>query len=565
MGKLLLPSSIVITPPESSGGTTPQGSPRPHLVSLLASKKTLRRHRLIPFIICTCIVGFILIISPTHVIRNAVRSSLYFTGLRSHKSVPSEAYARILPVVGSYDPSKVGLEAFPQWNSHPLPFSSWRRWAQYIDLKSHVLQNVLMPDQVPIHTFPREIVLSEDAPEPSDLMFGIATTAERATILSHLWSHWLNPNPNSNSTLPSCIVLLGQSDFDLDTNHTISKAEELSNTLHSNRQLSMCQVIGTQVRHSSRYEIRYFALLKEMDDIARSKDQNPKWYVIGDDDTVWVDERMLRRELTKYDPDKKWFLGTTSEAVAQLNTFGNIAYGGGGIIISRGLFKEMLKQHESCLEDNKDVFGGDEIYTRCAAQAMGNGATKDTVLTPIDSLHQMDVPGDGTGLFQSGIPFMSLHHMWHGWTDAFAWDHPTSFHHEDNDLNQLLLLLKAASFLGGDNLFRRSVHGDGSQLLSLGYTITIYDKPLAPQDTKSVEYTWSYDGYELRYPSRPRIPETEEVGTGGKRTYYLSQLEISPDGQSATFIHLDKWKNRMDILWGEPYRNKKHRSTARWH
>lgn len=51
---------------------------------------------------------------------------------------------------------------------------------------------------------------------------------------------------------------------------------------------------------------------------------------------------------------------------------------------------------------------------------MGKGTTKETVVTQIDSLHQMDVPGDGTGLFQAGLPFMSLHHLWHGWTDAFG-------------------------------------------------------------------------------------------------------------------------------------------------
>lgn len=57
-------------------------------------------------------------------------------------------------------------------------------------------------------------------------------------------------------------------------------------------------------------------------------------------------------------------VGSSSEAIAQLETFGKIAYGGGGILISRGLFRAMIDQHQDCLEENKEVFGGDEIYSR---------------------------------------------------------------------------------------------------------------------------------------------------------------------------------------------------------
>lgn len=127
-------------------------------------------------------------------------------------------------------------------------------------------------------------------------------------------------------------------------------------------------------------------------------------------------------------------------------------------------------------------------------------------------------------------------------------------------MNQILLLLKAARFLGGDNLFRRSVHNNGSELINLGYSITFFDQPLSPQDLNSVEYTWSYDAYQLRYPSRARILEKDQSGEGGKRTYYLSDIQLGSDGQSATFVHLDRFKNQLDLIWDHPHP----RSTARW-
>ncbi|KAG0151389.1 hypothetical protein CROQUDRAFT_36799 [Cronartium quercuum f. sp. fusiforme G11] len=569
MGKILLSSpTFISTTSSESICSTPQTSPRSHLVSVLATKtSTFRRPRLLALIFYTGLIGAILYISPKVIHRTSSYSTVQILG-RQYRYL-HETYTRVLPIIETYEPTKVGLEVLPPWNIHPLPLSSWRRWAELIDIHAPVIKNLLMPDKLPINVFPREIVLSENAPELKDLMFGMTTTAERATVISHVWSHWLNPNSKSSSKnkhqeLPSCVILLPQSNFETTSADQISQADQLINTLHHERQLPSCKVINTIAPHTDRYEVRCFAILKEMYQIANSDGIDPKWYIIGDDDTVWVDERMLRRELSNYDHEGKWFLGSTSEAIAQLNTFGNIAYGGAGILISKGLFKEMVRIHDDCLEENKDVFGGDGMYTLCAAKAMGNNATKETVLTQVEALHQLDIPGDGTGIFQAGLPFLSFHHMWHGWTDAFAWDHPTSFHHDDNDLNQLLLLMKAASFLGGDNLFKRSIHGNGSQLVNLGFSITIFDTPLLPKDMSSIEYTWSYDDYKLRYPSRPKIIETDEIGTGGKRTYYISQINISDDGQSATFIHLDRWSNRMDLIWGEPHRNSKVRSKARW-
>jgi hypothetical protein len=54
------------------------------------------------------------------------------------------------------------------------------------------------------------------------------------------------------------------------------------------------------------------------------------------------------------------------------------------------------------------AFGGDAMVSHCAALVMGQ-EVKD-VLKVEDTLHQLDIRGDGTGWFQSGFLITSLHH-----------------------------------------------------------------------------------------------------------------------------------------------------------
>lgn len=73
-----------------------------------------------------------------------------------------------------------------------------------------------------------------------------------------------------------------------------------------------------------------------------------------------------------------------------------------------------------------------------------------------------------------------------------AADHPTpGFTLPDHDINQLLLIARAARFLGGDNLFKRFVFGDGRELLCLGYSITLFEEPMVEDDLRVLECTSS--------------------------------------------------------------------------
>lgn len=83
------------------------------------------------------------------------------------------------------------------------------------------------------------------------------------------------------------------------------------------------------------------------------------WFVFGDDDTFWLDLRTLRRMLSQYDPTKDWFVGATTEAKNQLESFGRMAFGGAGILVSGPMLGKMAGVWDECHRRFSHVFGGE--------------------------------------------------------------------------------------------------------------------------------------------------------------------------------------------------------------
>ncbi|WAR56902.1 hypothetical protein PtB15_7B755 [Puccinia triticina] len=473
MGKLpslYLPSTLTLA-------TEPTGAVR-----------TLKR-RILSVLVVFSISATFFFLTPKRLRQPSFSTSKFFR--LSHSWAP----VLIKPVEIEYSPLLFGLDAPVEWYKASLASAiGWTnplRWP--VLLTSNRLLKATKP--LTLRVFPRVIKLPSHAPSPSDLIFGMATTAHRASVLSELWPAWLGVKDDGGES-PLAIVVLPQEDH---TGEAKSAANVLSAKLRDERGLDNVLLTTSWLGQAARYELRYFGMLRDMDEAARQADRQPLWYIVGDDDTIWTDERMLRRELSNYDPNQSWLLGSS------------------------------------------------------AARAAGHGKTKETVVTQLTSLHQLDLPGDGTGFFQSGFPFLSLHHLWHGWTDAFAREHQTSFDRSDNALNHLLLLQQAAQILGGDNFMRRAVYDDGRELVTLGYTVTRFDVPLRREDMRTIEKTWSGDSdYPLRFPTRPRIIETDETGTGGKRTYYLAEIRTHDSTPHAfDFIHRDRWGEHAVITWME--------------
>lgn len=101
---------------------------------------------------------------------------------------------------------------------------------------------------------------------------------------------------------------------------------------------------------------------------------NVRWYVFGDDDTVFFPENLVKT-LSKYDHGLWYYIGAHSEIYEQNRLFGfGMAFGGAGFAISSSLAKVLAKVFDSCLERYPHLYGSDGRVYSCLAE-LGVGLT----------------------------------------------------------------------------------------------------------------------------------------------------------------------------------------------
>ncbi|XP_008222523.1 PREDICTED: uncharacterized protein LOC103322387 [Prunus mume] len=131
-----------------------------------------------------------------------------------------------------------------------------------------------------------------------------------------------------------------------------------------------------------------------------------RWFVMGDDDTVFMVENVVRI-LNKYDHTQFYYVGSSSESHIQNIFFSySMAYGGGGFAISYPLAVELEKMQDRCIQRYPGLYGSDDRMQACMTE-LGVPLTKET------GFHQYDVYGDLLGLLSAHpvTPLVSLHHL----------------------------------------------------------------------------------------------------------------------------------------------------------
>ncbi|GAA94400.1 glycosyltransferase family 31 protein [Mixia osmundae IAM 14324] len=417
----------------------------------------------------------------------------------------------------------------------------------------------------------------------SRLFFLFATSPERAQHQAEYWHHYLNWGARKSNLHkaasdresgaddgPGCLVV-DNTELSPDASNPSASVPELNRRRPAMLQtqahfrrlgLSCTMTVGLRERSVYSDRLRYgvshgattstervLSLVVLGWQAALREERATEWFLVLDDDTFFIDPHNLIDALGRYDSDQDWLLGGYSEAEIQQWTWGHIAYGGGGIIISRSLMKKMHDQYEGCRAHNIIIneHQGDGKLTFCAALVIGEldrfnkhlGVKSrmtdplfqwgsNNVVTPLEGLNQMDIGDDSSGFFQSGLEVLSVHH-YNSWTMIFPQRHLEQLRfapgHQSADARVLSLRLLAAAAwtLGGGNLFRRSVFDDGKVVLVLGYSITFYAKPLSREDLNRTEWTWQ-DCCEPVRQHRPSLVEGFD-----KLTYYLSYVWIEDD------------------------------------
>ncbi|CAL0318396.1 unnamed protein product [Lupinus luteus] len=131
-----------------------------------------------------------------------------------------------------------------------------------------------------------------------------------------------------------------------------------------------------------------------------------RWFVMGDDDTVFVTENLVK-VLQKYDHNQYYYIGGSSESHLQNIYFSyNMAYGGGGFALSYPLAVALEKIQDRCIQRYPGLYGSDDRIQACMAE-LGVPLTKER------GFHQFDVYGNLFGLLAAHpvAPLVSLHHL----------------------------------------------------------------------------------------------------------------------------------------------------------
>ncbi|KAM5583892.1 hypothetical protein ABKV19_003660 [Rosa sericea] len=134
--------------------------------------------------------------------------------------------------------------------------------------------------------------------------------------------------------------------------------------------------------------------------------EDVRWFVMGDDDTVFVVDNVLRI-LSKYDHTQFYYIGSSSESHIQNIFFSyTMAFGGGGFAISYPLAVQLEKMQDRCIQRYPALYGSDDRIQACMAE-LGVPLTKET------GFHQYDVYGNLQGLLSAHpvAPLVSLHHL----------------------------------------------------------------------------------------------------------------------------------------------------------
>ncbi|KAG2380304.1 uncharacterized protein HKW66_Vig0170830 [Vigna angularis] len=101
-----------------------------------------------------------------------------------------------------------------------------------------------------------------------------------------------------------------------------------------------------------------------------------RWFVMGDDDTVFVAENLVK-VLQKYDHNQFYYIGSSSESHLQNIYFSyNMAYGGGGFAISYPLAVALEKMQDRCIQRYPGLYGSDDRIQACMAE-LGVPLTKE--------------------------------------------------------------------------------------------------------------------------------------------------------------------------------------------
>lgn len=323
-------------------------------------------------------------------------------------------------------------------------------------------------------------VPSSPEADTSIFAFGMATTVPRLNMSLRQLSHWL---PHSQSPL---YVLAPP-------NPERPIVEALATSLSMDISITPSE---------APFPVAYFALIKLL---YKARKPNTKWIVLMDDDTFIPSLPFLTHHLSiHYNCEEEVIVAALTDDSIQIDAWGLIPFGGGGIFISLPLAARLVSPEiwDRC-EDGMGLSQGDGILSRCLNEYTSIRPTFDY------GLNQMDIRAHPEGLFESGRRMLTVHH-WRSWFDI--------------DVARAGTVAKAC---GAECLWQRWVFPGENLVVSNGFSVVEYLDGVEGVDLGAVEQTW--EGKRERFLFRVG-PLREPVDKGRRVGYMLVDAEVVEGG-----------------------------------
>ncbi|KAL6003906.1 hypothetical protein ACLOJK_004452 [Asimina triloba] len=285
-----------------------------------------------------------------------------------------------------------------------------------------------------------------------------------------------------------------------------------------------------------------------------------RWFVMGDDDTVFITQNLVR-VLSKFDHTDMYYIGSSSESHLQNIFFSyGMAYGGGGFAISHTLAKALDKMQDKCIQRYPSLYGSDDRIQACMAE-LGVPLTKHA------GFHQYDVYGNLFGLLAAHpvMPLVSLHHL-----DVVEPIFPRANRVEA--LRRLFVPIEMDSAAIMQQSICYCKHKSWTVSVSWGYAVQIFRGGISPREMEMPLRTFlnwykksDYTAYAFNTRPVSRIPcqkpfiyflSTAKYDRGTKRTMteYLRHRDKMPDCKwkmpdPASVHRIEVYKRADPALW----------------
>ena len=384
--------------------------------------------------------------------------------------------------------------------------------SQTIDLTldGHVaLQHCEKPLTLDVPALPKN---SKDA---SHVIFGISTTLARLEESITPLLRWL---PNTSAKLFVVVIEKeqeGEGEARVDAVAADpQKKEELQAKMRGlGMDVTLVEPFGLQDMFSE----KYFSLIKVM---YENRTDKTLWISLIDDDTFFPSMSSLLTMLAKYDPNKQQYIGGLSEDWWSVTHYGMMGFGGAGIFLSIALAEALVSNYDLCT-DTSYANAGDIRLMECIY------VVTETKLTPERDLHQIDVHGDLSGIYESGRMPLSLHHWKGGGVDDKGYNLP---------------VMSLIADVCGDCFLQRWQIGQ-HMVLTNGYSIAEYPKDdLKKFDMEEMEETWDppnvVEGSNNRGVDHSLAPIRRKLVLGEEKIQYrLIDSVVVDGGVRQSYLH----------------------------